>query len=140
MLFRRIGHEIVFGCARQIDDPFVAAISPHASGMAGHDIGVDINRVNRIGDRDFVLMPKDIQDVTAVAFRSVRHENFILTNLGAAVAIVGLRDFAPQEFVTLFWSVAAKRFADAKLFHCLLHRGDGSLRQRLCHVPNSAPD
>ena len=71
VLLRRIGHEMIFDRARQISDPFVAAIAPHASGMTGHDIGIDVNRVNRIGDRDFVLMSKDIQDVTAIAFRSV---------------------------------------------------------------------
>ena len=137
---RRLGHEIVFHGARQICDSFIAAIIPRTPGMAGHDIGIDINRVNRIGDRDFVLMSKDIQDVAAIAFRSVRDENLIVTDVDSSVAIIRLRDFAPQEFVALFWAVAAKCFADAELLHRLLHCGDGNCWQWLRHVADSAPD
>ena len=140
VLLRRIGHEIIFDGARQIGDSFVATVVPHLSGMTSHDIGIDVNWINRIGDRDFVLMSKNIQDVTAIAFRSVRHENLILTDLDATVAIVRLGDFASQELVALFRAVAAKGFAGTKLSHRLLHRGDGSLRQRLGHVANSAPN
>ena len=92
MFLRWLGNEIVFRCARQIDDPFVAAVFPGRPRVAGHHVGVDVNRINRIGERDFVLVAENIEDVTAIAFRSVGDKNFVVGNLDLAIAIIVLRD------------------------------------------------
>jgi hypothetical protein len=68
MLLRRLGHKIIFFRARQIENPFVAAVFRAVAGVAGHHVCIDINRINRIGDRHLVLIAENIQDITAIAF------------------------------------------------------------------------
>src|SRR6266705_1075728 len=45
----RLRDEIVFDRARQINDAFVAPVLARRPAVTGHYIGVDINRINRIG-------------------------------------------------------------------------------------------
>src|SRR4029077_2481192 len=56
MFLWRFGNEIVFGCARQVNDPFIASVLTRDAGATGHHIRVDIDRINRIGNRDLVLV------------------------------------------------------------------------------------
>src|SRR5947208_13291778 len=63
-----IGHKIIFCGAGQIEDPFVAAVFPAVASVAGHHVCIDIDRINRIGDRHLVLIAENIEDVTAIAF------------------------------------------------------------------------
>ena len=68
MFFGRLGHEIVFRCAGQIQNSFVIAVSPCRTAVASHHICVDVNRIDRIGDGDLVLIAEDIENETAIAF------------------------------------------------------------------------
>ena len=87
-----LGHELVFRRAKQIRNPFVAAIVSYGAGVARHHVRVHVYRIDRIGHRDLVLAAENIEDVTAVVFRSVRNEDFVVSNVNFAVAIVALRD------------------------------------------------
>lgn len=62
------------------------------AGVTGHDVGVHIDRINRIGNGDFVVGAENIEDVTAIAFRAVRHKDFVVLNVDLAIAIIELRD------------------------------------------------
>ena len=106
--------------------------------MAHHHIGIDVNRINRIGDRDFVLIAQNIENETAVALRTVGHENLIVRDVDLAIAEIFLRDCRSQEFVPLLGSIAAKRFTVPQLVSGAFDRFDGRLRQRLGHVADSA--
>ncbi len=57
-----------------------------------------------------------------------------------AIAIIDLRDLAPQEIAALFVAVAAKGLAHGKLIHRRLHCRHRGRRQRLGHVADSAAD
>ena len=92
MFARRLGHEIVIRRARQINDPFVATILTCGSGVPSHHVGIDINRVNRVGNRDFVLVAENIENETAVTFRTVGDKNFVVGEVDVTVAIIVLRD------------------------------------------------
>ena len=46
--------------------------------MAGHDIGVNVDRVNGIDDRNPILMAENIQNIAAIAFGTVGDENLII--------------------------------------------------------------
>ena len=63
-----IGDEAVGRIALEIKQAGVGAFFIGIAGVAGHDIGVDIDRVNRIGDGDGVAVPEDIENVAGVAF------------------------------------------------------------------------
>src|ERR1700736_2297129 len=56
MFLWRLGNEIVLSRAWQINDAFIAAIFSRRAGVARHHIGVDIDGINRISNRDFVLV------------------------------------------------------------------------------------
>src|ERR1051325_6288110 len=68
VLLRWLGGKVVFSSAGHVNDPFVTAVLPRRTGVPGHDIGIDIYRVNRIGDCDFVLVAENIQNKTAIGF------------------------------------------------------------------------
>ena len=87
-----LGNKTVFRRTRQIDNAFITAVLFHRAGVARHHVRVDINRINRIGNRDFVLVAEDIEDVTAIAFRSVRNKNFVGGDVDLAVTIIVLCD------------------------------------------------
>ena len=92
MFLRRFGDKFVFRVARQINDSFVASVFARRAGVTGHHVRVDVNRVNRIGDRDFVLIAKNIENKTAIAFRSVRDKNLLVCDVDLAIAKILLRD------------------------------------------------
>ena len=67
MVTRRFRHKIILNRARQIENAFVVTIGPHQPGVTRHYVGIDVNRINRIGNGDLVLLAEHIEDVTAVA-------------------------------------------------------------------------
>src|ERR1700676_2280749 len=78
MCVGRLGHKAGGGRAGQINDSLVTAVGFDRTGMAGHHIGVYVDWINRIGNRDPVLMAEDIENVSAVTFRTVRDEYFVI--------------------------------------------------------------
>ena len=92
MFFRWLGNEIVFSCARQINDSFVAPVFPRDAGVTCHDVRVDVSRINRIWNGDFVLIAKNIEDEAAIALRSVGDENLVVGDVDLAIPKIFLRD------------------------------------------------
>ena len=92
MFFWRFGNKSVLDGARQIKNAFVAAISFRPAAVARHHVRVDIDRIDRIGDRDSVLVPKNIENISAITFRSVRDKDLIIRDLDVAVPIIVLRN------------------------------------------------
>ncbi len=137
---RRLGHEVVFRAAGEVDDAFVAAALVRQTGVAGHHVGIDVDRIDRIRDRDPVLVAEDIEDETAIALRAVGDENLVVRDLHPAVAIIDLRDFLAQEIAALLVAVAAEGFAHGKLVHRRLDRRHRGRRQRLGDVADAAAD
>src|SRR5205823_10150152 len=75
---------------------------------------------------------------TAVALRTVGHENLIVRDVDLAIAEIFLRNCRSQEFVPLLGSVATKRFTVSQLVSGAFDRFDGRLRQRLGDVADAA--
>src|SRR5438094_8193861 len=110
MFVWRLGNELVFRGAWQISDPFITAIFPRRPAVPCHYIRIDINRINWIRHCDLVSIAQDVEDVTAIAFRSVGNKDFVIGNIDLAVAVIALRNCRSEKFVTLLWPVTAKRF------------------------------
>src|SRR5438309_9861366 len=117
-----------------MENASVAAIGPDWSGMPRHDVGIDVNWINRIGNGDLILLAQNIEKVTAVAFRAIRQENFVIRDFDSAIAIIKLRDFAAEEFVALLGAIATERFTLPEFFGCCFHCLDCSSRQGLGYV------
>src|SRR4051794_17967825 len=105
--------------------------------MPRHYIGIDVNWIDRIGNRDPILLAQNIENVTAVAFRAIRQENFVICDVDSAIAIIKLRDFSAEEFVTLLRPVTMEGFTMSELFGRGFHRLDRSSRQRFGHVTDA---
>src|SRR5947209_16313893 len=108
--------------------------------MARHDIRIDVNRVNRVRDRDAIFVAENVQDESAIALRSVRNEDLVVRNLDSAVAEIILRNRAAQKFVPFVWRITAKCFAMSEFLDRAMHRVDCSARQRLGHIADAAAD
>src|SRR5262245_13373894 len=68
MLLRWLRHKIVFRRTGQIINALVAAILSYWARVTGHHVCVHIDRIDWIRDGDFVLVAKNIEDVTAIVF------------------------------------------------------------------------
>ncbi len=95
--------------------------------MAGHDVGVDVNRIDRIHHRDPVVVAENVEDVRTVAFRTVRNKNLIVSDLDGAGSVIVFRDRVPEKFIALLGSVTVKGLSDAEVvdgcMHCGARRG-----------------
>src|SRR4030095_4775284 len=105
--------------------------------MPRHYIGIDVNWIDRIGDRDLILPAQNIENMTAVAFRAIRQKNFIIRDFDSAGAIIKLCDLAADELVALRGPVTTEGFPMSELFRRGFHRLDRSSRQRLGHVTDA---
>ncbi len=110
------------------------------AGVAGHDVGVDVDRIHRVGDGDLVPRAEDVEDVAGVTLAAVGDENLIRFHVDAACLEIVLGDGVAQEVVALLRAVAAEGGAVAHFIHRLVHgRADG-LGQRLGHIADAAAD
>src|SRR5437667_12761346 len=78
MLLWWVRHEIIFRSAGEIENPFVAAVLPRRTAMPCHYIRIDIDRINWVWNCDFVLVAENIENVSAIAVRSVRGKALLI--------------------------------------------------------------
>ena len=76
--FRRFGFEAVFRRAGQVGDAVVDAFfSIPVARVAEHDVRVEVDRVDRIGDSEFEIAAEDFLDAGDVSLSAVADEDFI---------------------------------------------------------------
>ena len=95
---------------------------------AGHHVGVDVDRIDRVGDEHGVLLIEEIQDVAEIGLRAVRDEDLVEGELNAELLIIRL-DRCLQEIVALLRTVAMEALGLTHLLRRLHHRIDDGLRQ-----------
>ena len=140
LFLRQVRCEVVLRRAGQIDDAFEVAVVLQRSRAAGHDVRVEVDRVNRVRDGDLVGRAEDLLDVAAVALRAVADENLIRRDLDAAVRVVVLDDGFRQEGVALLRAVAVERLSLGLIVDGLVHGLDADLRQRLRDIADAETD
>ena len=92
---------------------------------AGHDVGVDIDRVDGVGDEDGVVLIEKVEDVADVRFRAVAHKDLVHLE-GDAFLLIIPGNRLPQEVIPLFRAVAAEGLLDPHFSARLLEgRDDG---------------
>ncbi len=136
---RKRRNESVFFRAGEVDKVSVhpAALIPPRRAAACH-VGIDVDRVRRIGHRDDRIGRKEGLDVRSVAFRSVADEHFIHLQRDAALLVVFDQGLS-QISVTLLVSVAGVGLPHPQLFHLLDHRFADCRRKRLGGVSDPQP-
>ena len=90
--------------------------------MAGHDVCVHVNGINRVADGDFVFVTKDIEDVARVAFCAVADKDLVVGHVAIAVAEIIFGNGGAQPFISLLRAIAFERLAHSHFVHGLVHR------------------
>ena len=135
----RRGHVAVGGRGIEIKDALVAAVAVVA-GAAGHDVGVEIDRIDGIGNGDAGVGGEDFLNVAAVALGAVGDEDLVRFDLAAARLVVVPGDGLAQEGVALVGTVALEGLALGHLVGGGVERGDAHRRQRLGDVTDAEAD
>ena len=108
--------------------------------VADHDVGINIDGVDGVGDGHAVAGPEDVEDVAAIAFGTVGDENFIVLDFQSAVAEVVLRDGASEKIVALFRSIAAEGVTMAHFIDRGVQRFEAGGGERFGHITDAAAD
>ena len=134
------GHIAVGGGAFEVGDAGVAAVEVGA-GAAGHDVGININRIHGVGDGKLeALGGEDFLDVAAVALGAVGDEDFVGVDLRAAGGIIVGGDQIAEERVALLGAVALEGGAVGHFFGATLERINANLRQGLGDIADAKAD
>jgi hypothetical protein len=86
------------------------------AGAADHDVGVVVDRVDRVADGDDVVQGKDVEDVGAVALGAVGDEH-LLGLEGNAERFVGLLDDGVDQPVIPLLRAVAGELVGGKVVH-----------------------
>ncbi len=135
----QVRDEPVVAGAVQVDDALVAPVD-HGAGAAGHHVGVQVDRVDRVGDGDGDVGGEDLLDVAGVALGAVADEHLVgFDPRPPGLEILG-RDFLPQELVALLGAVAAEGGGIRHLVHRLVKGPDAGRGQGSGHVADAELD
>ena len=93
---------------------------------AGHHIVVHINRVDRVGHKDRVVLTEQVEQIAQIALCTVRYKNLRHIQRNAVVSIVAADGIAQELIALLAGNVAVEGILMALLLdravHCLCHR------------------
>ena len=77
-LCRQGRHKTVFSHTRHVIYVVPAAVFFKFAAPACHCVGIDVYRINRIGNRDFIGQSQNVADIAGIAFSPVAYENLVL--------------------------------------------------------------
>ena len=109
-------------------------------GASRHDVAIDIDRIDGVGDAHAALGGEDVPDVAAVALGSVTDEDLVELKLHAPGGVVVVEDGLTQEIVTLLGAIATEGVAVGHLINGLVHGLDAGLGEGLRHITYAQTD
>ena len=92
---RQGGAKVVVRGEGQVLQAAVAPLIICGARMAGHHVGVHVDGVDRIGHRNAVVVPEDVQNVAGVALGAIGDENLVRFNGTAPLLVIMLGDGLP---------------------------------------------
>ena len=122
------GGEAVFLRRGEIDDAFKMSVRAKLPRASRHDVRVEIDGIDGVGDCDDGVLGKNFLDIAAIAFRAVADENLVRLHRDAASSVIPFDDRVNQEIVALLRAVAAKGFLFRHFVDGGVHRLDGNRR------------
>ena len=139
--FRRGGDEAVFFCTGHVDDSCIASRRRIVfSGTSRHYVGVKVDRIDRVADRDDILRAEQFLNIGGVRFRAVRNKDLVSTDLAAPCAVIIFRDGFPEERIPEIRCVSAESRNVSHLVDRAVQCFDHGIRQRLRHIADSEGD
>jgi hypothetical protein len=121
---RQAGQEAVVRGAGKVDDPIEASGGVGGAGAAGHDVAVQVDRIDRIGQRDHAVGREDLLDVGDVGLRAVADDDLVGGDLHAALAEVVAGDRLEEEIPAGLGWIPAECLDPRHLVHGGVHRLD----------------
>ncbi len=135
----RSGNIMVSWCRLQIEQATVAPVR-RGSGTTGHDVGVDIDGVDRIGDGDARLRGEDFLNMSAVAFRAIGNEYFVRGDVASERGVGAVGDGFSKEWVALLGAVSMKSLMGPQVVDGGVKSRTTGIWKRFGDVPNSHTD
>ena len=123
----------------EIKDPLVTAVAL-VTGSSRHDIGVEVDRIHRIGNGDAGVLGEDLLDIAAVALRPVRDEDLVGFDPAAPRLVIVLRNRFAEKRVALVGAVTLEGLAPGHFVRGGMQGGDAHGRERLRDIADSQPD
>ena len=106
--------------------------------MSSHDIGIHIDRINRVHHGNAIVVAKDIQNVSAVTLGSIGNKNLIICDLKPARAVVIFRDGVPEKFIPLLGTISPEAATLAHFIDGLVHGLANGHGERLGDISDTA--
>ena len=125
--------------AFEVSDALIATINI-AAGATSHDVGVGVNRIHGIGNREGRIFREDFLDVGAIALRTVGNKDFISRDVAAAGCVIIGRDSVSEEAVTLLWAVAFEGSAVSHFVGRGVESCDADRRERFGDISDAELD
>ncbi len=114
------GDEVVVQRTFEVVEPLITAVLGLGR-AAGHDVGIDIDGVNGVGNGDAQFLREEFLDVGAVALGTVTDEDFRGVDGTSARLVVVFGNGLAQEVVALLGTVTAESGLAAEFVHSLVH-------------------
>jgi hypothetical protein len=118
----------------------LAGVPGRYAGVAGHDVRVDVDRVDRIGHGDPVAAAEDLERRARVGLRTIAQEDLVVGHVDATRAEVAVRDRRAHEVVSGRGPVALEALARRQVIDRGMQGLDDGVGKRLGHVADAAAD
>ena len=110
------------------------------TGVAAHDVGVEVYGVDRIGYGKGQVAAKDFLDAGNVGLGTVTDEDFVQFQIDTARFIISVNDGLTEKIIALFGTIAAERFGFSHFIDSFMHRFDDGRSQRAGYVADTETD
>jgi len=140
LLGRQRRDEVVGLVARHVDDVLIVAFLVGLAGAADHDVGVVVDRVDRVADGHHVVEGEDVEDVGAVALGAVGDEHLLGLQADAERLVGFLDNGVDQPVIPLLRAVAGEVGGGAEVVDGVVERLQHGRGQRAGDVADAEAD
>ena len=133
--------EIVFCGTRHVDH-----ITPGltfriiSAGSSCHNVGIHINRVNRITYRNFIIQREYFLNICRIALCTIRYKNLICCDVTSVSFVIILCDRLTQKCIAKIRCITFESLCCSLLINCFVQCFDHGRCDRLCHITDTQTD
>ena len=116
------------------------AVGLERARAAGHNVRIEVNRVDRVRDGDARVSGEEFLDVRHVAFGAVAHEYIFRVHLDAARRVFATHNGLTHKVIALFRAVSAECVLHGHLVDGLVHGLDDFGDKRRGYIADTQAD
>ena len=132
--------EIVFGSRSKVGYLRKMSVTLQHTGTASHHVRVQIDRVNRVRNRNLYIFCKKFLDVCDIALGTIAHEDIVWVHFDAAGGVFATNDRLANKIVALLGAVTAESSLFGHFIHSLVHGLDNFRDQGCGHIADTQSD